>query len=475
MERWAQQAQLIRPDIVDHLRIVYEPDCASISCQYEAADEEKEMNHGDDDAGSAFKPGTRYILIDAGGGTVDIACHQVQDAMEMEEVHRPTGGPWGSDYIDSFFDALLDEIFGEGTMRTFRMSMPSVHTKVIDNFRKSKMQFYNRPHDKRHKVQLNTDFIDNVATMGTNSIALLKSGVVDEMEAFREVIDNATPFGLNKGEHLNLENDVLWMSTEIWSKHLFDRIIDPMIEHVQDLIVEVDDVVGKDGTKKKVTYLCIAGGLSSSKYFQHRIHTAFGVDSDYGLSIRIPRRPILSVIDGALKLGLKPSYIRRRRVKYTYGIAVDRSEKNVDADRLPDGYLERNDGYNLYVHPNTNRRTVRNLFSAFIKKNDPIELEQPIEKEYRRFSRDETSSKISLYFSDDIDPYVIEEGQQPLASVKITFPAEYQGLKFIVQFFFGDTKLKAKVNYRSKKGGAKEEEFPLEHLELEYQGLEHFR
>lgn len=174
---------------------------------------------------------------------------------------------------------------------------------------------------------------------------------------------------------------------------------------------------------------------------------------------------------GALKLGLKPSYIKSRRVKYTYGIAVDRSEKNVDLKKLPPDYLKRNNGYNSYVHPNTNRRTVRNLFSAFIKKNDPIELEAPIEKEYRRFSKDEKTSKISLYFSEEDDPYVIQEGQQPLASVKIEFPAEYDGLKFIVQFYFGDTKLRAKVNYRSKKGGDSEREFPLEELELEYHGL----
>ncbi len=68
MERWAQNAGLIDGDILEHLRIVYEPDCASISCQYEAVDEEKEMNQGDASATSAFAAGTRYILIDAGGG-----------------------------------------------------------------------------------------------------------------------------------------------------------------------------------------------------------------------------------------------------------------------------------------------------------------------------------------------------------------------------------------------------------------------
>ena len=60
MEKWAETAGLIDKNIYRHLRIVYEPDCASISCQYEAADED----------GESFKPGERYILIDAGGGII---------------------------------------------------------------------------------------------------------------------------------------------------------------------------------------------------------------------------------------------------------------------------------------------------------------------------------------------------------------------------------------------------------------------
>ena len=58
MEYWAWKAGLIRRNILNHLRIVYEPDCASISCQYEANQEDEK----------AFQKGERYILIDAGGG-----------------------------------------------------------------------------------------------------------------------------------------------------------------------------------------------------------------------------------------------------------------------------------------------------------------------------------------------------------------------------------------------------------------------
>merc|ERR1712154_94822 len=132
-----------------------------------------------------------------------------------------------------------------------------------------------------------------------------------------------------------------------------------------------------------------------------------------GLSIRIPRRPILSVIDGALKLGLRPNYIKTRRLKYTYGIAVDRSEKNVNLDE------------NSYVHPHTHKRTVRNLFSKWVEKNSAIEIGEAIEKGYRRFHKNEKTSKLSIYSSSEQNPYIAEG--QPLASVTVPFPDDYDG------------------------------------------------
>jgi len=443
MEAWAQRAGLIDRNIFNHLRIVYEPDCASISCQFEAANEDEK----------SFQPGERYILIDAGGGTVDIACHQVKAEYEMEEIYHPTGGPWGSDYIDDEFERLLMEIFSEEAIRPFKEYKNSAYTAIKDNFRKAKMTFYNTPNDQFHRIQVTNEFMDAMCTYTPQKFKQILSGAdFDESDmdytnkAFAKIVSSAQPYGLEAG-HLKADEAYLYFSAEIWKKYLFDKVIDPMINHVTDLIAKVKEIKDKSGQKKPLVYLCIAGGLASSRYFQNRIHSAFGKGSQYDLSIRIPRRPILSVIDGALRLGLRPNYIKTRKVKYTYGIAVDRSEKNVEKNRLPQGYLDKN----TYIHGNTHRRTVRNLFSAFIKKNESVDLQEAIEKQYRRFHKNEKTAKISIYYSSEADPYYIKEDQTPLASVLIEFPAEYQGLPFVVQFFFGDTKIRAKVLYKDKK------------------------
>jgi len=281
------------------------------------------------------------------------------------------------------------------------------------------------------------------------------------MGEFNKIIDGATPFGVDRG-CMKMDGDILFMATRIWTECLFDKVINPMINHVANMIPKINDIEDKNKEKKQIKYLCIAGGLASSKYFQHRIHETFGMESKYKLSIRIPRRPILSVIDGALKLGLRPNYIKTRRLKYTYGIAVDRSEKNVNLDKLPDGYLDENS----YVHPHTHKRTVRNLFSKWVEKNSAIEIGEAIEKGYRRFHKNEKTSKLSIYSSSEQNPYIAEG--QPLASVTVPFPDDYDGLPFTVQFYFGDTKISAKVLYKDTNT---KKVLNIQNLQLVYESL----
>ena len=46
--------------------------------------------------------GTRYIVVDCGGGTVDMTVHELDNKMgTLKELHKATGGPYGS--VGRFF------------------------------------------------------------------------------------------------------------------------------------------------------------------------------------------------------------------------------------------------------------------------------------------------------------------------------------------------------------------------------------
>lgn len=44
-----------------------------------------------------FFEGTRYIVVDCGGGTVDITVHEMTHTLgKLTELYKATGGPYGS-------------------------------------------------------------------------------------------------------------------------------------------------------------------------------------------------------------------------------------------------------------------------------------------------------------------------------------------------------------------------------------------
>lgn len=59
---------------------------------------------------------TDFVVIDAGGGTVDITVHHNQSEGGLVELHSPSGGIWGSSEINKQFEGLLEGVLGKENM-----------------------------------------------------------------------------------------------------------------------------------------------------------------------------------------------------------------------------------------------------------------------------------------------------------------------------------------------------------------------
>ena len=169
MRKWIIKAGLVSDDDPNQCKIVYEPDCASLAIQHEIRD-----RVNDDDFKSngttnvSLKKGDKYVLVDAGGGTVDIACHEILGEFGVKEVLPPSGGPWGSFYIDEVYKELLDDIFGEfkkspnmdefKVMDEFKKSHPGAYIEAIHHFQRAKQQF-GVYQDNHHNCRLPDDFV----------------------------------------------------------------------------------------------------------------------------------------------------------------------------------------------------------------------------------------------------------------------------------------------------------------------------
>ncbi|KAJ7381801.1 hypothetical protein OS493_038955 [Desmophyllum pertusum] len=61
--------------------------------------------------GILSKLNTHYIVVDIGGGTLDVTVHEIQDDGTIKEIHKVTGGPYGGIYVNQRFESLLEELF----------------------------------------------------------------------------------------------------------------------------------------------------------------------------------------------------------------------------------------------------------------------------------------------------------------------------------------------------------------------------
>ncbi|KAL5019192.1 hypothetical protein ScPMuIL_004914 [Solemya velum] len=90
----------------DCLTVALEPEAASIYCRYAKLQREQ---CGTKQSIECFAPGTRYAVLDAGGGTVDITVHEVNKDGTLKEIHRANGGPWGGTMVDEEFLNFLNK------------------------------------------------------------------------------------------------------------------------------------------------------------------------------------------------------------------------------------------------------------------------------------------------------------------------------------------------------------------------------
>ena len=60
--------------------------------------------------------GDNFMVLDCGGGTVDITTHRClsKSPFRLRELTRPAGGDWGSTKVDAEFAAFLKDLLGGG-------------------------------------------------------------------------------------------------------------------------------------------------------------------------------------------------------------------------------------------------------------------------------------------------------------------------------------------------------------------------
>ncbi|WAR31533.1 HS12B-like protein [Mya arenaria] len=113
------------------LTLALEPEAASLYCRHLPID--KNVGHSDARL-HKFPEGTKYMVLDAGGGTVDITVHEIVSENTVRELHKASGGAWGGIKVDEDFEKLLDELMGPGTVEDLKRESMEEYLDLTQEF-----------------------------------------------------------------------------------------------------------------------------------------------------------------------------------------------------------------------------------------------------------------------------------------------------------------------------------------------------
>ncbi|CAG2207904.1 heat shock 70 kDa protein 12A-like [Mytilus galloprovincialis] len=282
MREAAHKGGLIETTHSNQLLIALEPEAASLHCKLLPA--ETFMGNSEELlAKPTFEPGTKYLVVDAGGGTIDIVAHKIRKDGRIRELFRATGGAWGGTVIDRQFLNLTERIFGESYMKAFKHDFPKDFVELLQDFEIKK-----RGECDSVRVSLPYNFCN----------------YKHEGKGVQEIIKNYSETSKQK---VRFSSGKLVLSSEIVHS-LFADTLSQINEHINTLL--------QKNRLKDISYIFIVGGFAESVKLQHSIKEAF----ESRVTILIPEEASLAVVKGAVTFGCDPSAICQRICRFTYGV-----------------------------------------------------------------------------------------------------------------------------------------------------------
>ncbi|KAH7639079.1 hypothetical protein HUG17_3112 [Dermatophagoides farinae] len=389
------------------LRIALEPEVASLYCRKFLSNE---LRNSNSKIQSTFEPGISYLIIDLGGGTVDITAHQIQQDGFIKELHKSTGGPYGSNEINRKFEKIIEKIFGSKRWQRFRKESPSTYLDLMQAFELRKREA--KPdHHTPYNILLTFSFI----TYFGGSKELTK------------LFDKNAPNGLSYSPKLGIIRiDMILMN------QLFRSVIDPLIDICRQILEEQKS--------NNIRYMFLTGGFARSAMIDQQIKLMF----ESKLMVVIPSQAHLAVLYGACQYGLDPTLIRSRRVRQTYGIAI----------------MER---FDQSIHPHSKRMVsaqdqtewCTDVFDKFVEMNQSIGLFESIKRRYKPIFSTQNSCIFHIYSTTNMMArFVTDQGVQKCGALYLELdtiqfpngvnPAIQQLLQreIEVEMFFGETEIK---------------------------------
>jgi molecular chaperone DnaK (HSP70) len=389
MRNAARDAGIIGSDASEdeRLLLVLEPEAAAIHCQ------EKQSLQ--------LPPGTRFIIVDCGGGTVDITAHETMAGNTLSEIAVGTGGAYGSIYVDRTFMEYLKSRLTPEAIDSFHDEEPMEYLEMLSDWERIKCGFDPGKNEEVTYFPLRVRLYNLLNKNFPHILERLAAG--------------------QKGDDENV----------FLSRGTMESIFRPVLDNIVQTVGAQLSRLGKRGCD----YIFLVGGFSTSPLLKQRIRDEFGGRVK---DIIVPPVPGAAIVEGAVSFGLNPEKIRARRSRLTYGCEARQvfiSGVHQDSKRI--WSADHNAWY------------CKDWFSIFIRAGESVALDDKRVQVFHPMARNQTSIQFNFFATKRQDArYIDEDGVEKIGEMTVEIPDITRGLNrdVDVAFYFGKTEIKVEAN-----------------------------
>ncbi|WP_432864900.1 Hsp70 family protein [Microbispora rosea] len=319
-----------------------------------------------------MSPGSRFVVVDCGGGTVDITAYRTDANNNLVEVGNDWGGKYGSEYVNKeFVMRVLQSRFGSyDVLQVIKEECPIDLLKVVDAWENEKLHVTAEQKDDIYlplPAAIDRLISDEVRTR----IAEIQDGVSDAIVVTAEE-----------------------------ARAAFDGVIPNILELVDKALEEMR-LQRRNSRGEEI--LLLVGGFGASPYLQERLRAHVEGRGQ----VVVPGDPKVAVLLGAVHYAYSPQ-TTARKTKLTYGCSTSMT------------FREGIDPASRRFLPPDGVPRCRGRFSVFVRARDLVPVDKEIRHNYFPVYPDQSSLRIDVYSTPALRPiYVEDEGSRHIGSLSI--------------------------------------------------------
>ena len=346
----------------DKLALALEPESAAIFCQNMS--QQQKANYCT--ATLPFTAGS-YLVVDIGGGTVDISALRISSGGNIEATHPPTGSDFGGTRVNKEFETFLENAINDPGFSKY----VNTHDPTTDAKHQADLNYLIRGTFEKQKR-----LFGSKGRAGTKVLVQLPF-------TFVQVYGDDLQNGLRQysESEIKLQRQELRISYSMMVG-FFQPIVDGILHNIAQALQDVE---------VKIETIYLVGGFGGCRYIYQAISEKFGDSYRY----ITPAEPDYTIVRGAVLFRQNPELVHSRKIDATYGIGITTSFESLIHE--PEYKYTDDDG----------NEKCSNVFSTVIERGDIISTDEVLCGTFCPVKHNQKEMSFSIYSSYEKDVWYV--------------------------------------------------------------------